>query len=301
MASAVDYEKDATTGSLQKRLIEHVRTYYRRNTLAGPLPLGELESLALPFESYKLALTPGLLATVYGGRVSDAMIGNEGRYVHSEADAQWWIPSGQIFYSPDPAHTAPLELAYAVQHFFLPYRYRDPFHTSAVGTEIAVTYDIYDLLVQETHDPLGNRVTVGERDINPALPLVRHAQDYRVLQPVQMMDPNRNQSEVRYDALGMIAGTAVRSKPQDIPMVGDQLTAAFRADLTQSEIDKFLAHPKGPLAAALLDEASTRLVYDREGVGNRLVHDVFEGGHQWHGVAAVVFLNHWLSHTPPTG
>jgi RHS repeat-associated protein len=262
MASALDYEKDATAGSLQKRLIEHIRTYYRRNTLAGPLPLGELESLALPFESYKLALTPGLLAKVYGGRATDAMIGSEGRYVHSEADAQWWIPSGQIFYSPNPAHTAPMEQAHAFQHFFLPHRYRDPFHTGAVSTESTVTYDTYDLMVQETRDPVGNRVTAGERAINPDLPLVRRAHDYRVLQPMQLMDPNRNQSEVRYDALGMIAGTAVRSKPYDVPIVGDQLTAAFRANLTQSEIDKFLAHPKGPLAAALLDEASTRLVYD---------------------------------------
>ena len=30
-----------------------------------------------------------------------------------------------------------------------------------------------------------------------------------------------------------------------------------------------------------------------------LVHDIFDAGHQWHGVASVEFLNHWLSHTPP--
>ena len=35
--------------------------------------------------------------------------------------------------------------------------------------------------------------------------------------------------------------------------------------------------------------------------GDRLVHDVFEGGHQWHGVAAIPFLNRWLSHTPLPG
>jgi dienelactone hydrolase len=56
-----------------------------------------------------------------------------------------------------------------------------------------------------------------------------------------------------------------------------------------------------PVATATETVRRTRLVYDREGVGDRLVHDVFEGGHQWHGVAAVDFLNHWLSHTPPTG
>ena len=42
------------------RLIEHVRTLYRRDDLTGPLALGQVESLALPFESYKLAFTPEL-------------------------------------------------------------------------------------------------------------------------------------------------------------------------------------------------------------------------------------------------
>ena len=92
------------------------------------------------------------------------MLANEGRYVHSEGDANWWIPSGRIFYSPGTADTPPQELAYARAHFFLPHRYRDPFHTNAVSTESFVTYDAYDLLMLETRDALGNRVTVGERD-----------------------------------------------------------------------------------------------------------------------------------------
>ena len=46
-----------------------------------------------------------------------------------------------------------------------------------------MTYDAYDLLVEETRDALGNRVTVGERDAGPDQRLVRRRQDYRVLQP----------------------------------------------------------------------------------------------------------------------
>ncbi len=264
-AIALDYEKDPTAGRREKRLIEHVRTYYRRNDLTGPLPLGELQSLALPFESYKLAFTPGLVAQVYGGRASDAMIKDEGRYVHTEGDANWWIPSGRIFYSPDPADTPPQELAYARQHFSLPHRYRDPFHTNAVSTESFVTYDRYDLLVYETTDALRNQVTVGERrwvlPDGTVLPETRR-NDYRVLQPVLVMDPNRNCSEVRFDVLGMVVGTAVMGKPEENPRPGDRLTAAFQADLTQAEVDQFLANPKGPMAATLLDDATTRVVYD---------------------------------------
>jgi RHS repeat-associated protein len=260
-AISLDYEKDPTPGRLEKRLIEHGRTYYRRNNLSGPLALGELQSLALPFESYQLAFTPGLVSEVYGGRATEAMFANEGRYAHTEGDANWWIPSGQIFYSPDPAHTAAQELAYAGQHFFLPHRYRDPFHTSAVSTESFVSYDAYDLLVEETRDALANRVTVGERAIDPTQPLLRRAQDYRVLQPVLIMDSNRNRSGVALDALGMVVGTAVMGKPAPAPVEGDSLNG-FTADITQAEIDEFLANPKGPMAGTLLANATTRVVYD---------------------------------------
>ena len=212
-AAEITYERTADKVSKQKRLIEHVRTLYRRNDLTGPLLLGALQSLALPYESYKLAFTPGLLAGVYGGRVSDAMLRNEGRYVHSEGDANWWIPSGRIFYSPGSADPAAQELAYARQHFFLPHRYRDPFHTDAVSTESFVSYDTYDLLMVETRDGFGNRVTVGERDA--AGNLTAQGNDYRVLQPRWVMDPNRNRAAVAFYALGMVVGTAVMGKPEE--------------------------------------------------------------------------------------
>ncbi|MGH8628416.1 MAG: toxin TcdB middle/C-terminal domain-containing protein, partial [Gammaproteobacteria bacterium] len=128
-AAPIDYEQSPTAGVLQKRLIEHVRTRYRPDDLGvaqndplALLPLGAAEPLALPGESYKLAFTPGLLAGIYGGRVSDAMLETEGRYVQSEGDANWWIPSGRIFFSPGSADTSAQELAYARQHFFVPHR-----------------------------------------------------------------------------------------------------------------------------------------------------------------------------------
>ncbi len=62
--SEIPYEAEPSTGR-QRRPIEHVRTLYRSDDLNGALPLLELDSLALPYASYKLALTPGLLSTVY--------------------------------------------------------------------------------------------------------------------------------------------------------------------------------------------------------------------------------------------
>jgi len=53
-----------------------------------------------------------------------------------------------------------------------------------------------------------------------------------------------------------------------------------------------------PLAAASASMHQLRSVYGRLGAADRLHHDVFEGGHQWHGTAAYPFLDYWLAHTP---
>ncbi len=253
----IAYEETPTSGK-QCRLIEQVRTLYRKDDLTGTLALGLLESRALPSESYKLAFTPGLITAVYGGRVTGAMPAGEGRYVHSEGDANWWVPSGRVFYSPEPTHTPAQELAHARTHFFLPHRY--PFHTATLSTETFVVYDNYSLLVQETRDALGNRVTAGERDVDPTRPLVRQGQDYRVLQPALVMDPNRNCSAVAYDAMGLVVGTAVMGKPEDNPRRGDRLDG-LDPELTDAVLT---AHLHDPLADphAILGSATTRLLYD---------------------------------------
>jgi dienelactone hydrolase len=54
-----------------------------------------------------------------------------------------------------------------------------------------------------------------------------------------------------------------------------------------------------PYATAAESVRRTRLVYDQQGAADRLVHDIFEGEHQWHGAQAIPFLNQWLSHSPP--
>ncbi len=257
-AAVIPYETDPTLGAVQKRLIEQTRTLFRDNGLNGSLSLGVLQSFALPYESYKLAFTPGLVTQVYGGRATDAMLASDGRYMHSQGDANWWIPSGRLFYSPDAAATPAQELANAQQHFFLPCRYRDPFHTDQVSTETIVQYDDYDLLVQETRDALGNRMTVGERNGDSTQPLVLTGQDYRMLQPALVMDPNRNRSAVAFDVLGFVVGTAVMGKPEE--NLGDTLTG-FVTDLTDAVIQDQFANPLAN-PQAILGQATTRLVYD---------------------------------------
>jgi RHS repeat-associated protein len=235
----IGYEETADLNHEQRRLIEHVRTCYRKNDLTDLLPLGTLESLALPGQSYHLAFTPGLLAQVCGNRVRDSMLATDGAYVHSEGDTNWWIPSGRVFYSPNVTDTPAQELAFARQHFFSPHRSRDPFGNTAV-----VSYDPYDLLLKQTTDPLVNRTTAEH--------------DYRLLQPVRLTDPNGNRAEVAFDTLGLVVGTAIMGKVTE--RKGDSLVG-FVPDLSPQQRQEFLADPLGN-ASLFLKEATTRIVYD---------------------------------------
>jgi RHS repeat-associated protein len=265
-AAEIPFDVAPFPGASQKRVLGHVRMRYRPDdlgTAAGDplalLPLHALEPLALPGDRWTLALTPGVVARAFDGRVDDAMLLTDGGYVHAEGDAGWWAPSGRLFYSP--SGDAGAELAHARAHFFLPCRLRDPFHTAAASTEALVRYDVHDLLVEETEDALGNRVTAGERRPHPELPLLSRGNDYRVLRPRLVMDANRNRTTAASDALGMVVATAVMGKPEDAPAQGDRIDASFRADLTVAELDDFLADPIGR-ATALLGGATTRTLSD---------------------------------------
>ena len=123
----------------------------------------------------------------------------------------------------------------------MPRRTTDPF-----GEHTTIDYDTYDLLAVRTVDAVLNEA--------------RSENDYRVLQPILVTDPNGNRSEVVFDALGLVAGTAVMGKVGE--QLGDSLDV-FDADLTQTERDAYLADPKGQ-AASLLGTATTRIVYDLE-------------------------------------
>ena len=230
------YPTGLNAGQPYRRLLSSKRTLYRPNDLgqaAGNvdalLPLGTLESMALAGNTYKLALTPGLIplaftrgatallpspATVLGSTAADG-----GGYVDLDGNGNWWIPSTRVFYAPT-AGTALAESAVASAHFYLPRRYVDPF-----GDATTVAYDDpHDLLATATTDAVGN--------------LAQAQNDYRVLAPTLLTDANGNQTAAQFDALGLVAGTAVMGKPGQ--NLGDSFTT-FTADLTQAKIDAFFA------------------------------------------------------------
>jgi len=239
-AAPLEYQMQPD-GSLQRRLIERVRTLYRQNDLVDALPLGVLESMALPYESYKLALTPDLLGQVYGDRVTDAML-TEGGYLHNEGDSNWWILSGRVFHHPEPDASSAQELAFAQAHFFLPHRFKDPFNNVTT-----VDYDRYDLMVTTTRDAIGNEVNADY--------------DYRVMQPKVTIDPNQNRSQVAFDILGMVAGAAVLGKVESGESESGDSLQGFVTDLSDEQVQSFLQQPRAT-AQKLLGNATSRTIYD---------------------------------------
>ena len=120
-------------------------------------------------------------------------------------------------------------------------RFVDPF-----GDAASIDYDADDLLPTTTTDSASNVVSASN--------------DYRVLAPVLITDPNRNRGAVSFDTLGMVAGTAVMGKATE--NLGDSL-ATFTPDLTQAQIEGFFAaNDPHTLANDLLGTATTRIIYD---------------------------------------
>jgi RHS repeat-associated protein len=248
-ANAIPYEAEATEGHTEKRLIKRQRSLYRKNNLEALLPLGRVESMALPGENYKLALTSGLLDVFHAKAAPGELrsILGAAEYRDLDSDGSFWIPSGQVFYSPDADDQAQCELSYARAHFFLPHRFRDPFGNTAI-----VAYDQkYNLLPVYTRDAAGNE-TASESD-------------YRVLQPRKVTDANGNRAEARFDALGMLAGTALLGKALG-PVEGDSFDQ-FVTDLTPAQIKAFFnAEDPYALASEHLGTVTTRILYDLERV-----------------------------------
>lgn len=236
-ATQIEYQEQPASGELQKRLIEHVRSLYLKDDMSGPLPLGKVESPALPYETYKKALTPTLSEEVYGQVCNDiSSLLTEGKYL--EWDNAWWIPSGRVYFSPDPENPDP---EFACKHFYLPQNFQDPF-----GNRSEVTYDDYDLLIRGTKDALNNSILADN--------------NYRTMQPELVTDPNGNRSQVAFDALGMMVGTAVKGKANGNE--GDSL-AEFQPDLGPEQIDDFFdANDPHDPAVTLLGNATSRIIYD---------------------------------------
>ncbi|HQR36315.1 MAG TPA: SpvB/TcaC N-terminal domain-containing protein, partial [Blastocatellia bacterium] len=200
----------------QMRLVEHVRSLLFNASLDGPERLGTLNTLGLPYENYKLALTDELLTAVLGDKFTNEVreqLETEAksgyltkddlshRFHGEERSGQYWIRSGVAGFAPD-----------AREHFYLAEIYTDPF-----GNTTTLVYDDRDLYIKSSQDPLGNKTEVTQFD-------------FRVLAPKEIKDINDNLSEVAFDILGMPTAVTVKGKGHEADNLDNLTTEILNPD-----------------------------------------------------------------------
>src|SRR5690606_4521998 len=98
-ATEVDFTVEPALG--QKRLLSQTRSLFLADDTLNPLSEGTLESLALPYESYVMVLSPDVRFRCYGTRASHVML-TEGGYLDLDSDGNYWLPSGKAIYHNSP-------------------------------------------------------------------------------------------------------------------------------------------------------------------------------------------------------
>ncbi len=150
---------------------------YRADAIDEALAIGELGLRALVWQRYALALTPGLVAEVFGALVGAAELIEAG-YVDLEANGAAYVPSGR--------------LSYDAAAFYQPAAHVDPW-----GNTTTLTWDDDALAIVEVADALGNSTSAEV--------------DYRMLSPRRVTDANGTEQEANFDPLGRVLTTAVRN------------------------------------------------------------------------------------------
>ena len=244
---------DKSTNGLQHRCIEHVRNLYLSDDLENPNPIFQLSANGLPYESYQLAFTSGLLKDIYGNKLPDAdhdIIMSEGKY--HKWDGKWWIRSGTIQYV-DAGLGENVDTA--KNRFFSPMAYTDPF-----GSDTKVTYyKDYFLFIQSTEDALQHKSSI-------------EAFNFRTLAASLTRDLNDNLSEIIQDELGLVKAMALLGKDTTNNNIADSQLADNLVGYTEytdnetQEISSYLSEHNSnalhTLGKTLLKKASARFVYD---------------------------------------
>ncbi|KAJ2899080.1 SpvB-domain-containing protein [Zalerion maritima] len=235
-------QDDPTTGL---RLVSRSQTRYRADDLSGLLAGGQLESLALPGESYSLAFTADMIESTFKAPGGASLLDNlsiltsnkenGAGYVDLDSDECLWVPSGRQRMGSSLEATPKEELASARSSFFQPTIMTDPF-----GNSQTVKYDDYCLQPVQVVDAVGN---VSSVEI-----------DYSCLQPRLATDANGNQTACTYDEMGKCVGTAVMGKPSR--PTGDNLDY-FQPSQTDASLSQALTKPPSGLGPDLLQEASS--------------------------------------------
>ena len=213
---------------------------YRSDDLTALLPLGQLQPLALPGQSYQAALTPGPAVGASSAPLVPTATLTEGGYVQLAGETGWWRPSSRVFYSAGDTDTPPSSS---------PRHAPDSSRPAAPSTRSAPsptpTSTATRCLPVTVTDPVGNVTSA--------------ASDYRVLLPATVTDPNGNR----------VVGRLRRPRPRhrhrrhgqdhrDARRPADRL----RGRPGRRDADRAVHRSRWPIPAAILGNATTRFLYD---------------------------------------
>ncbi len=199
LTAVVPFEQQPGTGPARRLIGASVNMFRTDGTAdadnaAGAIekPFGNLDPLALPHRSYRLALTDDLLTQTIGAAnllaaavdlAQDGYVGRSftvtGANNAAVALDGWWVAS-------------PLE-SFVEAGFYQGVKSRDSF-----GALWRVGYDPAWLTPVEVTDPLGSTTTA--------------TLDLRHMAPAEIVDPNGNRCLAGYDALGRVVARAVAGK-----------------------------------------------------------------------------------------
>ena len=166
---------------------------YRSDDLTALLPPGQLEPLALPGETYQAALTPGLLPAIFGA-AGPRRDPDRGR-LRAAARRDWLVDAIR------PGLLLPRGRRHAGRRSW---RARAAISSCRGGpsTRSALSPGPTTTATICCRQPRPIRSATSPPRVN----------DYRVLQPAQVTDPNGNRAAAAFDVLGLVAGTAVMGK-----------------------------------------------------------------------------------------
>ena len=202
---------DLSSAAPAARRLAWQRTYYWNDARSDAAPLGGFGRAAHVHHVEEAAVTSALMASVFGGRVDDALLTSLG---YTMADGHAWRP-GSIEEKAGP--------------FAMPAGTR-----RGDGATTHIQYDVDWLAVVETVDALG--LSTG------------YDVDYRAMAPSRTRDPNHTVHHAGFDAFGRAVAHGIEGRVGAAPW-GSGPFAAWSAPLGTS-LAAILADPRGFLGAA---------------------------------------------------
>lgn len=249
----IEYHHFPNPERVQIRPIEHVRSLYYNEDFTGAMELNQMSTHGMPYESYQLAYTPGLLDSLFGSKIPNpnTLLEDEGKFVLIDGD--WWIQSGKTLFTNTSDQD---NLTFLQNRFYSPTGYLSPFDTE---TKVSY-YGDYFMFLEATEDALGNRTEIAHYN-------------FRTLSPTRMQDINDNSSEVVLDELGLSKAMALLGNGEDADnLIGiteytpNEEITAIQEYFTLSDTEALRTS-----AQNLLQGATTRFVYNFERYRNSVL------------------------------